>query len=125
MKKDVIAVDLDGTLAHHDPKAQYLASQIGEPIKPMLERVKRWIEEGHEVVIFTARVGEEGAYPHIQAWLRKHGIGGLTITNKKGQDVGEFWDDRAVAVERNTGKVLGGRTEHDDSWEDEARKAMK
>ncbi len=123
--KDVIAVDLDGTLAHHDPKAQYKASEIGEPIAPMLERVKRWIEEGHEVVIFTARVGEEGAYPHIQAWLRKHGIRGVAITNKKRADFKEMWDDRAVAVQRNTGKVLGGKSAHDDSWEDEARKAMK
>lgn len=123
--KDVIAVDLDGTLAHHDPKAQYKASEIGEPIKPMLDRVKRWIEEGHEVVIFTARVGEEGAYPHIQEWLRKHGIAGLTITNKKRGDMREFWDDRAVAVERNTGKVLGGKTRHEESWEESAMKELK
>jgi hypothetical protein len=35
----------------------------------------------------------------------------------------EFWDDRAVAVERNTGRVLGGN-DMEMSWEDEARKAM-
>jgi hypothetical protein len=123
--KDTIAVDLDGTLAHWTDSKDYDPAKIGKPIKPMLERVKRWIAEGHTVVIFTARVGSEGAYPHIQAWLREHGLAGLAITNKKRGDFGEFWDDRAVAVERNTGKVLGGQTSHDDSWEDEARKAMK
>lgn len=121
--KTVIAVDLDGTLAHWDEKGDYSADKIGEPIKPMLDRVKQWLEDGHEVVIFTARVGSEGAYPHIHAWLRKHGIGDLDITNKKRPDFKEFWDDRAVTVERNTGKVLGRPEEK--SWEDEARETVK
>lgn len=125
MKKDVIAVDLDGTLAHWDPHETYDASKIGKPIMPMLERVKRWVKEGKEVVIHTARVGDEGAFPHIHAWLREHGLPELRITNKKLKEAGEFWDDRAVAVERNTGRILGGHTKHEQDWESLAREALK
>jgi hypothetical protein len=123
--KDTIAVDLDGTLAHWDPKDEYDPTKIGKPIKPMVERVKRWIAQGHKVIIFTARAGESGSFPHIHAWLRAQGIPDLQVTNKKGKEIGEIWDDRAIAVERNTGKVLGGHTRHDQSWEDGAREAMK
>ncbi len=123
--KSVIMVDLDGTLAHWNPGEDYDASKIGKPIKPMLDRVKRWVSEGKEVVIHTARVGDSGAFPHIHAWLREQGLPELRITNKKLKEGEEFWDDRAVAIQRNTGKILGGHTKHDQSWEDEARGAMK
>ena len=118
-------MDLDGCLAHWEPGETYDASKIGKPIKPMMDRVKRWLAEGKEVIIFTARVGEAGAFPHIHKWLREQGIPDLTVTNKKGREIGEIWDDRAIAVERNTGKILGGKTKHDDSWEDSARKELK
>lgn len=123
--KTVIAVDLDGTLAHWDPEEEYDPTKIGKPVPAMVERVKDWIAQGNEVVIFTARVGDSGAFPHIHAWLRKQGLPELKITNKKSREIAEIWDDRAVAVERNTGKVLGGNTQMDTSWEDSARKAMK
>jgi hypothetical protein len=45
-----IGVDLDGTLAHYDGWKG--ADHIGEPIAPMVERVKRWLSEGHEVRVF-------------------------------------------------------------------------
>lgn len=123
MAKDIIAVDLDGTLAeHHGWKG---VEHIGEPVPAMLERVKRWMDEGHEVLIFTARLNEPGAFPHIKKWLRAHGLDALRVTNKKESRIKEFWDDRAVAVERNTGRVLGGKSAHDDSWEDKTRKEMK
>lgn len=123
--KDTIAVDLDGTLAHWDPDKEYDPTKIGKPIPAMVDRVKRWVDQGKNVVIHTARVSEPGAYPHIHKWLREQGLPALPITNKKLPEVGEFWDDRAIAVERNTGKVLGGTSQHDQSWEDEARGAVQ
>ena len=49
-----MAVDLDGTLAHYD---KFISpSHIGEPIAPMVARVKKWLSQGKEVRIFTARV---------------------------------------------------------------------
>lgn len=123
MAKDIIACDLDGSLAeYHGWKG---VEHIGEPIPAMMERVKRWIGEGKEVVIFTARLDEPGAFPHIKRWLRENGLEALRVTNRKESKMGEFWDDRAVALETNTGKVLGGKTKHDDSWEESARKELK
>ncbi len=49
-----IGVDFDGTLAHYDGWKG--AAHCGEPIAPMVERVKRWLDAGWEVRIFTARV---------------------------------------------------------------------
>lgn len=50
-----IGVDLDGTLFTYH---QWVGWNVfGEPIAPMIERVRRWIAEGKEVRIVTARVG--------------------------------------------------------------------
>jgi nicotinamidase-related amidase len=121
--KAVIFVDLDKTLAEHDE--DYAPDKIGNPIKPMMDRVKRWIGEGKEVVIHTARVSQPGAFPHVQKWLRDQGLEGLRVTHKKSPEADAYYDDKAVAVEPNTGRILGGNTEHEQSWEDEAREAMK
>jgi hypothetical protein len=117
------AVDLDKTLAQHSDTAEYDPSKIGKPIPAMMERVKSWLDKGDKVVIFTARVHEPDAYPHIKKWLREQGLPDLEVTNKKRPDFDDFYDDRAVAVEPNTGKILGGGKE--ESWEDEARKELK
>lgn len=99
-----IAVDLDGTLARYDKWEG--VEYIGEPIQPMLDRVKRWLEEGREVKIFTARASMPGHEKPIQEWLEKHGIGGLEITNVKDFEMEELWDDLAVQVIPNTGATL-------------------
>lgn len=106
----VIAVDLDGTLAYYDGWKG--PEHIGEPIPTMMMRVKTWIEQGNEVVIFTARVsGKDGeannyATHHIAKWLRKHGLGNLEITCIKRMDFSIIYDDRAIQVETNTGVLL-------------------
>lgn len=48
-----IGVDLDGTLAVYQGWTG--SDQVGPPVENMIERVKRWIEQGKEVRIFTAR----------------------------------------------------------------------
>src|SRR5207344_2652938 len=54
MSEGWIGVDLDGTLAYYD---QWRGPEhIGEPVPAMLERVQRWLAEGKDVRIFTARV---------------------------------------------------------------------
>lgn len=102
---DVIACDLDGTLAKHDSDAPFDPEHIGAPVGPMLDRVKAWLEKGDEVVIFTARAADKKNIPPIRAWLEEHGLGECKITNEKSPEMEEFWDDRAVAVESNTGVV--------------------
>ena len=99
-----IGVDLDGTLAVHTSwKGDH---HIGEPIPEMMERVKKWIKAGKIVKIFTARATKESNKPIIKAWLKKHGLPELEVTNIKDQGMIELWDDRAVRVQKNTGKRI-------------------
>lgn len=104
-QKGWFGVDLDGTLAEY--WGWLGEAHIGEPVPAMLERVKQWTAEGIEVRIFTARVQEASALPHIEAWLTKHGIGGLKVTNVKDYGMVRLYDDRCVQVEANTGRLIG------------------
>jgi hypothetical protein len=81
----------------------------------MLDKVKRWIAEGHEIIIFTARVcvehdlhGVEDVMIEIRSihkWLEANGLPmSLTVTCVKHKRITEIWDDRAVAVRKNTGE---------------------
>lgn len=99
-----IGVDLDGTIAHYDKWKGM--ERIGEPIQPMLDRAKQWLGEGKEVKIFTARASRPGGVKPIQEWLKKHGIGGLEITNTKDFNMIELWDDKAVQIIPNTGETI-------------------
>ncbi len=96
-----IGVDLDCTLAYYDGWKG--PEHIGEPIPRMLARVKAWVDAGHTVKIFTARASDPEQVPHVTAWLEKHGIGGLEITNVKDFGMIELWDDRCVRVIPNMG----------------------
>jgi len=110
----------DGTLAHYD---KFIAPDvIGEPIPEMVERVKRWLDEGKDVRIFTARVWPLGTAKHymmyeddqrvkdaklalraIQKWCREHLGEVLKVTCIKDYGMLDLWDDRAVAIEKNKG----------------------
>ncbi len=97
-----IGVDLDGTLAHYESWKG--TDQIGEPVPAMLARVHKWIEQGKEVRIFTARASVSEALPYIENWCQIHVGRTLPITNVKDFGMIELWDDRAVRVAMNTGE---------------------
>ena len=99
-----IGVDLDGTLARYDGYKG--PDHIGEPIEIMMSRVKHWITEGKKVVIFTARATDPNAIPPIKKWLLDNGLPDLKITCVKDPSMKVIYDDRAVQVEKNTGKIL-------------------
>lgn len=106
--KGWIGVDLDGTLAHHEEFSGL--DTIGAPIPLMVRRVKRWLVEGRDVRIFTARISGPGWYEAllpIQAWCEEHIGQRLPVTCSKDFAMIELWDDRVVQVEANTGKVMG------------------
>lgn len=101
--KKTIYVGFDGTLCVD--KGIY----PGAPIKPMVDRVKRWIQDGHTVKIFTARVDQDTVRAErinvciVTDWCEREGLvsldgSALVITNRKGRDCDEIWDDRAVSV---------------------------
>jgi hypothetical protein len=110
-----IGVDLDGTLAQYPVPI----TEVGEPIPAMIARVKAWLEQGIEVRIVTARVGQCGRsnsdgvvddeafateqYRMIQEWCVKNIGQALEVTCSKDFMMLELWDDRARRVETNTG----------------------
>lgn len=110
-----IGVDLDGTLAHYDGWKG--AEHIGDPVPAMLDRVKQWILDGREVRIFTARVSDDGgaqrideaerAFIAIRRWCLEHVGQEIQITCVKDYAMIELYDDRAVQVEANTGRLIG------------------
>lgn len=112
-----IGVDLDGTLAFYDHWRG--EKHVGEPIAPMVRRVKAWLAKGLQVRVFTARVGgdpEEAAAARkpIEAWCREHIGQVLPITATKDYGMVELWDDRAVQVECNTGRRMDNKP--DEHW---------
>lgn len=104
-----IGCDLDACLAEYHG---WDGGKIGKPIPKMLERVKKWIEEGQEVRIMTARAsGSQEDIKAIEDWLEENGIGGLEITNEKDYEMLLLYDDRCVQVEKNTGRIIGEEPE--------------
>jgi hypothetical protein len=97
-----IGVDLDGTLAHYSGWVS--ETHIGEPVAPMVARVKRWLAEGRIVKIFTARAHSLRSVEAIQAWCQQHIGPVLEVTATKDYKMVELWDDRAVGVIPNTGR---------------------
>jgi len=129
-----VAVDFDATLAHYEKWGG--PAELGVPIPAMVYRVKRWLAEGREVRIFTARcwprlhVKASDAISHhdamapcdntdrvldsaeavaaIRNWCREHLGRALDVTCVKDIQMIELYDDRAVQVEANTGRLIGG-----------------
>lgn len=105
MAKRVIAVDLDGTLAHYDGWKG--PEHIGEIIPSVANAMERAQKEGADVWIFTARVSDTDdhnlASDIIAKWLVENKINVSGITAIKHKFFTEFWDDRAIQVIRNEG----------------------
>jgi hypothetical protein len=81
-----IGVDLDGTLAEYNNWQG--AENIGKPIPLMVERVKKLINEGKNIKIFTARVSSNNpdasvSRESIQTWCLKYLNIILPITAEK------------------------------------------
>jgi len=98
-----IAVDFDGTLA-----SQTRNGELGRPVRPMLERVKQWLTDGIAVTIFTARATDPAQCRQIRQWCRDNDLPELPVTAIKDSAMTEFWDNRAIRVQQNTGKVCPG-----------------
>ena len=125
--------DLDGTLAKYDGWKGI--DHIGEPVKPMVELMKRLHDAGKVVKIVTARVApcrlEDGtvgeqftwltrrpspdpdakytATQYIQDWCEESAQLGFIpeIVYQKDHLMLNLFDDRVTQVEPNTGRILG------------------
>jgi len=105
-----IGVDFDATLATYGG----WSAELGEPIQKMVQRVKRWISEGKEVRLFTARgsiegEGESSKYKQLVKmynWLEEHIGEPIEITHEKDPMMIRLYDDRVVQVEANEGSLV-------------------
>ena len=109
-----IGVDFDGTLVT-DIGPWPL---IGEPVPSMVTLVKQIIEsEVVEVRIFTARCFDENGTPDytevfkVIEWCKVHLGRQLAITCMKDKSMLLLIDDRAVAAQRNTGRLMTYRND--------------
>lgn len=111
-----IGVDLDGCLAIHGDEPIWDGS-IGPPSPPMLARVKKWLAEGEEVRIVTARLApywpdtSDARHPDnqraiIRAWLIEHVGQELPATCQKDYGMRVLYDDRCIHIVHNTGLTL-------------------
>ena len=109
-----MGVDLDGTLAFYGDWQG--PEHIGEPLQPMVDRIKDWLAQGIEVRIVTARMAGQrvGIDPEqtkalVQDWLESAcGLPRLEVTCKKDFGMLQLWDDRAIQVIPNTGMPVVG-----------------
>lgn len=105
MAKRIIAVDLDGTLAHYDGWKGI--EHIGPVIPEVANAMERAQKEGADVWIYTARVSDpadaEQAGKYVHDWLIKNNLKFEGITAVKHKFFSEFWDDRAIQVIKNEG----------------------
>lgn len=103
--KRVIAVDLDGTLAHYDGWKGI--DHIGRVIPEVANAISDAQASGAEVWIFTARVSDPDdhnlASDAIAKWLVENKINVSGISAVKHKFFTEFWDDRAIQVIKNKG----------------------
>lgn len=99
-----VGVDLDGTLAQWESGSSI--KRIGPPVPKMLALVKKMLSHGIRVKIFTARAGEPSQHGLIAKWLEKNGLPPLEVTNVKDYAMERLYDDRAIQVEKNTGRLI-------------------
>ena len=105
MKNSWIGIDLDGTLAHYDG---FQGEEIiGEPVPRMMNHLKKFLENKDTVKIFTARAGTIKGTAAVKKWLKKNGLPDIEVTNVKDYQMKRLYDDRAIRVEQNTGRLLG------------------
>lgn len=107
-----IACDFDRTLSYYYGKESFNCYKFGPPIISMLNRIKHYLSEGHEIIIFTARTSphpkikewnEEKVRIAIQDWLEENGLPRLSVTHLKTNDIDVFLDDKAVGILANNG----------------------
>ncbi len=105
-----VGFDLDRSLANYKSGMYTLLGKthIGDPIEESIWRLHRRRKAGWETRIFTAR---DASDPEIKAaiedWCIKHTGLILPITNIKDRFMEAIYDDRAIQLEPNTGKILG------------------
>ena len=93
-----LAVDLDGTLAHHmDP---FDSKCIGSPMPGAMDAMKACMAAGHSVIIHTCRVNSDKQAPAmIKAWLKDNGFPDMPVWSQQGKpDASLYLDNKGMHV---------------------------
>lgn len=108
------AFGVDGTIAEYFGWVP--DGSIGKPIPSMIRRIKRYLKEGRDVRLCTARVNPAGraAFPEqfeaqkgiINAWCMEYIGQTLPICYEKDLHMALLFDDRAMQVIPNTGVLV-------------------
>lgn len=107
--EDWIACDLDKTLAKYvsGDYDRYGEFFIGPPILPMIKTIKKHIENGWTVKVFTARASHSTNIERLKRtvgdWTAIHIGTRLEVTNVKDRYMEALYDDRAIGMRPNTG----------------------
>lgn len=90
----ILAIDFDHTLASDNPEPGY---RMGVPESGAIAGMKRLANEGHTLIIFTARnVQIPAAYKAVEDWLVHFDIPYHGITNIKRPEFEVMIDDRGL-----------------------------
>lgn len=106
--------DLDGTIADNS-QHNFGMGDIGKPIKPMVNFMKKLHAKGWTIKIVTARLNDVGTRKtaqqklkeHIWLWCDKHLGFRPEITDRKDGSMECLYDDRTRQVIRNRGIDMG------------------
>jgi hypothetical protein len=109
MNKGYIGMDFDGTISVYDGWKG--PGHVGKPVPSMIALIKDFLEMGKEVRILTARVSSpteaDEARAAIEQFCLDHIGQILPVQCEKDYGMIVLFDDRAITVEPNTGKILG------------------
>ena len=128
-EEEWVGFDLDGTLAKYDGWKGI--DHIGEPVESvvLVAKLLHWL--GKKIKILTARVAPRGgendsdkARAYVEEWCQKNLSFTPEVTYIKDASMIALFDDRAVSVEQNTGKILGGWPDALPKPSEKARKAV-
>jgi hypothetical protein len=104
-----VGFDLDGTLAVYDGWKG--VEHVGAPVPPMVAIARDFLAAGVPIRIVTARVSvpeqADAARAAIEAWCLEHLGVVVPVTCTKDFQMLVLYDDRAISVQKNTGRCLG------------------
>lgn len=107
MKKETIAFDLDGTLAHYTEWKGL--DHIGDPLPGTVKVVNKLVDLGYDVVIFTTRTNpEQNKEPveqlkqRIYVWLDDNGFSSEVRVTEYKPIALLYVDDHCMGIEANS-----------------------
>lgn len=84
-----LIIDMDGTICTEE---KTYSRSMASPLPGAVEKINKLFEEGHTIIIYTARTWME--FEMTTHWLQTHGVKYHQLM--MGKPIGDMWiDDRA------------------------------